>query len=177
MNTERKFHSGLLSALCLLAAVLIISFHTRPAQTEKQALLEKQRALEDEVKVFSGEKDIGSIADVSEVEQKELAMAIPVSIEQDAIINDLSRIAKMADVSFNGLTFSLDKRDELNAVNISAGFQGPGPNIIRFLKFIESNRRTFVIKDASVSHVETGGGIDLVTLQITIQAFYRNDSV
>ncbi|MEK9132907.1 MAG: hypothetical protein AAB606_04335 [Patescibacteria group bacterium] len=176
MYTQKKINSGLLAILFLTATVLLLAFHTRPAQKQTNALADKISALESEVKALGARsEELAPAGTLSEVEQKELDKAIPANLEQDIIISNLNTLSKSADVSFNALTFGLQKQGNLPTVNISAGFQGTSGSILRFMKMLEVNPRKFLIKDAGVSHLQSEGGLDLVNLNLTLQAFYRNE--
>lgn len=180
MYTERKIHSGFVGSLFLFASLLLLFFHTRPTQNALYELSRSLTNLESEISVIEGTQTEGSaqpLARLSEVEQKELGQAIPEHLDQDQLITDLNRIALAADVSFNALTFNLQQDAELQAVNISAAFQGPAPNVIRFLKMLEVNPRKFVVKDAGLTRTEVREGIELVNLNVTLQSFYRRPSV
>ena len=100
------------------------------------------------------------------------------------IIGNISSNAKQADVAFNALTFSLQTTaatsgqggQAVPTVTVSASFQGPSENIMRFLQLIENNPRKMVVKDAGVSTADSiGGAQPLVNLNLTLQAFYRNN--
>jgi hypothetical protein len=173
---ERKIHSGFVGILFLFAAILLLFFHARPTQNELYSLARSVSNLTSEVSALEGTKpaDFETSSEISsEIEQKELSQAIPEHLNQDQLITDLNRIALAADVSFNALTFNLQKDIELPVVNISAAFQGPAPNIIRFLKMLEVNPRKFVVKDAGMARTEVREGIELVNLNVTLQSFYR----
>lgn len=175
MMQERKIHSGLVGALLLLSALIVFSFHTRTAQRNTSVLESKIVALQAELQgVESTNGTSTGIAEtLSEVEKNELSRAIPPTIGQDQIINDLYKAAKAADVSFNALNFNLEPNAALPTVNITGGFQGASGNILRFLKMVESNPRKLLVKDAGVSKSESIGGLELVNLNVTLQAFYR----
>lgn len=180
MYTEKKIHSGFVGTLFLIATAVLLVFHTLPAQRELAQLQANVASLQEEVKNLSGENPLAAsgaaAADtLSEVEQKELQKAIPEHLDQDTIVTDLNKMAKSADVSFSALTFSLNGGESLPGVNVSAGFQGTAADIIRFLKMVEVNPRKFVVKDAGISRAETTGGLELVNLNVTLQAFYRQD--
>lgn len=180
MYIERKIHSGFVGSLFLFASLLLLFFHTRPTQNALYELSRSLSNLESEIGVIEGlqTEDAGAIPEaLSEVEQKELNQAIPEHLDQDQLITDLNRIALAADVSFNALTFNLQQNAELPAVNISAAFQGPAPNVIRFLKMLEVNPRKFVVKDAGLARTEVREGIELVNLNVTLQSFYRRPSL
>ncbi|GEM_PF-5373417 len=178
MYTQRKIHSGFVGSVLLIAALLLFFAHTRPAQKKLDELKNTVAALGQEVANLSGiSKEMAdtTTADLSEVEKKELDQAIPETLQQDIILSDLNRIAKTADVSFNALTFSLDTNDALPTVNIAAGFQGTPANMIRFIKMVEQNPRKLLVKDAGVSRSESAGGLELMSLNLNLQSFYRHN--
>lgn len=176
MYTTKKIHSGFVGALLLLAALVLFSFHTRPAQRDLAQLQAQINVLRDELQTLEDQSNGSStIAGLSEVDQRELADKIPETIEQDFIITELNRISKATSISFNVLSFNLQQNAPMPTITISGGFQGTPENVGRFLKMLENDRRKFVIKDAGVSRMQTESGLNLVNLNITIQAFYRQD--
>lgn len=176
MYIERKIHSGFVGSLFLLAALLLLFFHTRPSQNALYELRHSFANLQTEIQTIEGKPtDSGPITELSEVESKELTQAIPETLAQDQIITDLNRLALAADVSFNALTFNVQRDAELPMVNISATFQGPSGNIIRFLKMLEVNPRKLVVRDAGVARTEVREGIELVNLNVTLKSYFRHD--
>lgn len=176
MYTESKIHGGFLGTIFVIAALIVFFFHTRAVKQELADLNQKQSVLTQEVEALSGKKsELTPKGTLSEVEQKDLAQAIPQHLEQETIIADLNRMAKTANVSFNALSFNLQKT-ELPTVVISASFQGTPNDIIRFLKLVEVNPRKLTVKDAGVMRSQSVGGLDLVNLNLTLQAFYRTAS-
>ncbi len=176
MYTQRKIHSGFVGTLLLATAVVIFFLYARPLQVKQQELASSISALEKEV--GNGQSAAAALppaGSVSEVEQKDLNQAIPGKLEQDVIIANINTMAKTADVNLNGLQFSLQKSGNIPAIAISGSFQGAAANINRFLKLVEGNPRKLVIKDASVALSESVGGLELINLTVTLQAFYRHD--
>lgn len=172
-----QINKGLIGTLLLVAAAFVFFFHTLPTNKQTDAL--KNILIELKNDVSKMENEIAGVpaadSEVSEVERKELFRAIPEKLEQDIIISDLDLLIKTADVSFNALTFNLQKSENLPAVTINGGFQGTSANSIRFLKMLEVNPRKFIIKNVNVSRAETDDGLDIVNLTVTLQAFYRNN--
>ena len=175
MYVQRKIHSGLVGSLLLAAVAILFFFHTLPAAKRITELKRHAGTLQSKVAELSGETVSGTSA-VSEIEKKELAGAIPETIEQDVLVLNFKQMATAADISFNALTFTKREGGTLPSVTISGGFTGTSANIIRFLKMIEVNPRKLVIRDAGVSRSETVGGLELVSLNLTIEAFFRSQS-
>lgn len=177
MYTQRKIHRGFIGFLFIAALVLLFFFHTRPAQQEFKQLSEAFSKAQQETASLQGKRaSLTPKGTLSEVEQKELGQAIPETIQQSGIIIDLNRISKSTDVALNVLTFTNQKSEQLKTLAISASFQGTPANITRFLKLVEVNPRKLLVKDAGVSRSETAGGLNLMNLNVTLQAFYRKDS-
>lgn len=176
MYTERKIHSGLVGFLFLLAALILLAFHTIPTQRDTADLKKTIKSLQENIKTLEEKAELTSEGGLTEVEQKELDIAIPKAVDQDQIILDINKITQANDVSFNALTFSLIENAPIPTVSISAGFQGTADNIIRFLKMLETNPRKLVVKDAGVSRLETVEGLDLVNLNLSLHAFYQQKS-
>lgn len=171
---ERKIHSGLVGTLVFLSMLVLFFFHTRPAARTLSELKAQVSEVEQDIeKIAVSKTELTEQGELSEVERKELDHAIPENLEQDVLITDLNKIAKTADVSFNALTFNVLQNNTLPTVEISAGFQGTPQNIIRFLKIVEVNPRKLVVKDAGINRSESSGGLELMNLTVTLQAFYR----
>lgn len=176
MYTPKKIHAGFVGTLLLLSALLMLFFHTRPAKNERSELKTSIANLNQEILSLQGlQTGTSTLTELSEVDQRELSQKIPETLEQDFIITELDRIAKATEVSFNALSFSLRANSELPSVNISAGFQGTLGNVTRFLKMLEVDTRKFVVKDAGVSAAESESGLNLVNLNVNIEAYYRQD--
>lgn len=173
MYTERKIHTGFISTLFVVAVLVLLMFHTGPAQSTTRDLTARRDTLKHDVETIASQQQGSGDGSLSEVEAKELAERIPQKLEQDIIVSDINKMAKAADVNFNALTFSLQKKSALPTVNISAGFQGPAANLTRFLSMIEKNQRKFVIKDASISRSTSSGGVEVVQLNLNIESYYQ----
>lgn len=175
MITEKKVSTQFIAGLILLATVILLAFHTLSARAEREVLLTEATALSQELAaVTQNSNDSSASTDVlSEVESKELAQAVPLNVAQDNLILDINRIAKTADVTFNALTFSVNKSAKIPTILISAGFQGAYQNLTRFLKLIETNPRKMIIKNAAISRSQTDAGFELVNLNLTMESYFR----
>lgn len=174
MYTERKIHGGLVGSVFLISALIVFSVHTRAAQQEVNSLKVTSQKLNQEINALTGnQSELTPRGTLSEVEQKDLAMAIPQGLEQDTIIADLNRISKTANVSFNSLSFTKQAAVDIPSVSISASFQGTDTDIVRFLKLVETNPRKLLVQDAGVVRSQGSAGLDLLNLTITLKAFYR----
>ena len=175
MVTEKKISTQFIAGMILLAAILLLSFHTWPTRGQREELTTKANTLADELSAIQAtEKTASTDGTLSEVEAKELASAIPVDFDQDGLILDINHIAKSADVTFNALTFSVNKTAAIPSVTISAGFQGAYQNLTRFLKLIETNPRKMIIKNASISRSTSEAGFELVNLNLTMESYFRS---
>lgn len=175
MYTQKKMHGGFIGLLLIVAVAIMFFFYTKPAQTEMTKITTDIAGISQEIDNLKSTRAGSSTVQLSEVQTRELAESIPESFEQDFIVTELNRIAKATDVSFNVLSFSLQRNALIPTVNISAGFQGLANNVTRFLKMLESSRRKFVVKDAGISRMQTESGLNLLNLNVTMQAYYRKD--
>lgn len=175
MYSERKIHGGLVGFLLMAAAIIIFIFHSLPSQKRAAQLNGDAQTLAAEIEDLTGKKIAGTSTALvlSEIEQRELEKAIPVSISQDTLITDINNVTKNTNISFNSLSFGLQEDGDLPSITISAGFQGTQADIVRFLKLLESNQRKFVVKNAGISRSKSAGGLDLMNLNLTLQSFYR----
>lgn len=177
MYTQRKIHSGFIGSLVLLATFLLIFFHTRPAQQKLNEMKKSLNNLQGEIQLLTGQTatSVGEKS-LTEIEQKELNQAVPVGLHQETIILDLNRMAQQTDISFQALSFTLQPDKPMPTVNISGGFRGGSEHIKRFLKMVEGNQRKFIVQDIGLSSAEGPEGLELVDLNLTLQAFYRNEN-
>lgn len=181
MQTERKIHTGLVGGMLVIAALILFIAHTKPSVGRLATAETQVAALEAELKTITSQDNEAS-STLSEVEERRLASKIPQSLEQDIIINDINKIAKESEVTFNALTFSLAKNSTLPTIVISAGFQGQYENLTRFLRDLELNPRKIIIRDASVSRSAEASTIPgasaspIVSLNLTMESYYRDAS-
>ncbi|MBP9717917.1 type 4a pilus biogenesis protein PilO [Candidatus Gracilibacteria bacterium] len=174
MYSEKKIQPSFVAGLVLFATLIVLLFHTSPARSDHSDLASRVDALQEEINTITASSGSNETSQVlSEIEEQELASKIPDTLQQEALINDINRLAKTSQVTFNALTFSLQKNAGVPSISISAGFQGPYENLIRFLKYVEQNPRLFIVQNASVSRTVTAAGLELVNLNITMHSFYR----
>ncbi len=175
MYVPRTIHGGFVGILFLVATVLLLSFHTLPTRTALKEVRESVSALERDVTGLTAERGTAqSTVIMSEVEEKKLTQSIPQGLGQDGLIADLNRITKATEVTFSALTFTLSTTTAIPTITIAAGFQGTPVNIVRFLKALETNTtRKIVVHDASLTRTESESGVEVMNLNVTLQAFYR----
>lgn len=179
--TQTKINTNFIGLLILIAALVLFIFHTIPANNGLNELNAEAAQLEEKIinleKELAGEIQSGE--ELSEVDKKDLAQAIPEKLEQDIIINTLNILAKTADVSFNAITFSQQQNEEgIKSILISAGLNGTSANIIRFIQMLETSARKFVVKQASLARSESNvsnPALNIVNLNVSLQAFYRKN--
>lgn len=114
----------------------------------------------------SEEKIAASV--LSEIETRDLKLAIPQTMEQEKLIQELERISKAAAVEISKINFALGRE-----LNITLEMNAPPRNMIRFLKMIEVTPRKLIIKRAEIRHEETEGGLELLKANLQIKAFYQ----
>lgn len=173
MLTERKINPSFIGAILIAAALIIFFFHTRPTQKTLSDLSQKAAALDQEIAAIES-KQAGSASGIlSEVDEQQLALAVPQTMDQDRLISDINRMATASEVNFTSLTFSVQTQGAVPTLTLAAGFQGSYQNISRFLKALELNPRKIVIKDASLARSKIEGGAELVNLNISLESYFQ----
>ncbi|PJC36636.1 hypothetical protein CO046_04440 [Candidatus Peregrinibacteria bacterium CG_4_9_14_0_2_um_filter_53_11] len=170
---ERSINTTLIASLLGMAALILFFAHTRPAHQALSGLAEKVSVLEGEIQTIQEHNTGTNPNGLSEIDEKELDEAIPQTIEQESLVNDINKIARTTDVSFNALSFTIQRNAVLPTVSISASFQGTYQSLSRFIRELEVNPRKIVISNASVSRATSEGGLELVNLTLSMESYFR----
>lgn len=171
---EKNISNNTIAILFLIAAILLLIFHTVPANRKLSNIKAEIAKAEKKLVQIEKEKASGVAANgLTEVDVKTLEQAIPSKMKQDELILDLSRITQKAEISFNALSFTLDQKDSLPAITVSAGFVGTPDNLMKFLKMLETSQRKIIVKSASVSRGEKVGDQQFANMTLSLQTFYQ----
>lgn len=111
----------------------------------------------------------------SEVARETTLSAIPVQLEQEALIRDISSLAKKNDMTLGGLSFSISTGgggEEVSKTTINTNVTGSYNNLISFLKGIETNDRKLLLKNITVQVGDTEYG-SRVNFNLNMEAYYQ----
>lgn len=112
---------------------------------------------------------LGEVA-TSEATKKALSNSVPVGVEQDALILELTNLAKASKFDLNAMNFSTAVDQELgNTLIIAANFTGQVKNLVGFLQAIETADRLMQVTSMNVQLTSTE---DLV-FNLNIEAYYQ----
>jgi len=106
----------------------------------------------------------------SEVTQKDILNLIPQDVNQDNIIEILSKSADDNEISLNSLSFGLSEGAELeaNVVNVTMNISGAHNDILDFFDTLQNSSRKFLIKTINVQTLEN----QLENVSLNINAYF-----
>ncbi len=112
----------------------------------------------------------------SEVTRQTTLTSIPERLEQDKLIDDLSRIASENDMLMNGINFGIPTTafaGEVSRVSINTNVTGNQSSLLSYLKAVEGNTRKLVVKSITVQVGETDIGISRVNFNVNMEAYFQ----
>lgn len=169
-----KQFSQLVSVLLLIAIAVGAFVFVGPLRTNVSELKVQVENAGVELQALNDEKDrlsamAAQIGD-SESSKDELLDAIPVGENQDAIINELDKLADEKGITMNSLNFSTSSDEEFgNILNISANFAATYENLLGFLQQIENADRLFKVNSLNVQLSNTTDAV----FNLNLQAYYQ----
>jgi Tfp pilus assembly protein PilO len=171
--------------LLILIAVAGAIFYVKPLWSDVSSMekgrdekIEDRNELTNKLAVLK--KLQQELGDSSEVKKEVTLLAIPEKLEQDKLIEDLSRIAIKNDMVLNGASFSVSKtsvKGEVAKATINTNLTGNEPNLVAFLKDLESNGRKMVVKNITIQIGETDIGLKRVNFNLNIETYYQGGSL
>ncbi|PKL37068.1 hypothetical protein CVV38_04255 [Candidatus Peregrinibacteria bacterium HGW-Peregrinibacteria-1] len=177
----QKSFSMMLGVLLVLAALAGYLFYLKGVSSEVDSLKNEIKVGSERVTLLKAEldnyKETESILNVTSDVAKELALsAIPLRLEQDEIIRDVMTISRSNDIELNSISFSKGSTEHegVNSLRINAGFEGNYPDLIAFLRGLESNERFFRVNSTSVQVQNSDGvGLSRVMFSLSIEAYFQ----
>ncbi|MBN1494450.1 hypothetical protein JW911_01785 [Candidatus Peregrinibacteria bacterium] len=166
--------STLLAVLLLVAVIAAAYFFIFPLKDKYDqgivGLSQKQTELASAKSRLSQMQAFESSFTGSEVTQRDVMNLIPGGVNQNSIIETLSKTADQYEISLNSLSFGLTQGAELeaNVVNITMNITGSHPNILKFFDAIQSSSRKFLIKTINVQTLENF----LENVSLNLNAYY-----
>lgn len=179
---SRSSKKPLIGVFLIVLAIAGYSFYTRPLanfNNEIQADISSKSAevetLEAQVETLKKAKEEFNLS--SEVERIESLKAIPLELNQDEVIDDLTEIAENYDITLHSISFGKGQVSEqgVGSLRISASFEGNYLDLTDFLEGLEQNARLFIVDSISVqvSQAEISN-IERANFSLTIEAFFQN---
>ena len=165
-----------LSVIFLIVIVLGVVFFVNPMKLEMDQLntdldLKTLEVSTLEARVLELESLQEELSASGTTEEK-LLEQVPVGMNQDELLTNLSDLADESGITLNGVSFSPTEGDESNIVSISASFDGDYEDLIGFLETVEDNTRTFYVKTISVQLSEEGSTAH-ASFGLVLDAYYQ----
>lgn len=186
-GNDIEIHSGsnkkpLIGVFLIVLAIAGYSFYTRSLADENSQLsadisskTAELQALQTQIKTLKSAEDEYELS--TEVERLESLKAIPLGLNQDEVINDLTEIAENYDITLHSISFGKGQvnSEGVASLRISASFEGNYLDLTDFLEGLEQNARLFVVDSISVqvSQAEISN-TERANFSLTIEAFFQN---
>lgn len=177
MKKDNK--SSIASLLLVLAVIAVGLFWFKPNWDEQSALKVTEKAREtDKAAVETTLKGLqeaqANLAGASEITQQTVLASIPEKLEQDRLIDQISKIAKDNDVNLSSISFSipLNSVELIKKATINLSMTGGEDDLLRLLKGLENNPRKLVVKSVTVQFGQTEG-IKRVNFNVSLDAYFQ----
>ena len=172
---------NIVGALMVILAVAAFVFFVSPQRTSLVALqtnISEQDLLRSELetKISTVEAAQSELDLQSEVSRSETLKAIPTEMLQDEVIRDLMEILDKHDVALNSIGFGRagSEFENIDALRVSASFEGNYADLENFLKSVEANPRIFQVETISVQVDDLASGFKRVNFTLAINVFFQN---
>ncbi|HCW32785.1 MAG: hypothetical protein UT55_C0068G0011 [Candidatus Peregrinibacteria bacterium GW2011_GWE2_39_6] len=173
--------STLIAAGFLILAILITALLWLPTRDNTQILKENLTTKNTELTQINTQ--VASLVDleanlpVSEVERQRILAKVPIALNQDQLVKDISAIANSVGISLNSVTFALspsEQKEQANVVNMVANFAGDYNNLIALLEAIERNNRLLKVSSIGVQLGETSDeGKQQMNFSVSLESYYQ----
>ncbi|PIR54995.1 hypothetical protein COU74_04645 [Candidatus Peregrinibacteria bacterium CG10_big_fil_rev_8_21_14_0_10_36_19] len=187
-NQDVQFNSGpsksstLAGVFLVLVSIALYMFFIKGFVSEVEV---KASDINDkQVKILEMKNKIAEITaaeqkwDVStEVQRAEVLKSIPVGLNQDEVIQDLVRIAKLNDIELNSVSFGRgsEGKDGIGSLRINSSFEGNYSDLVGFLKEIEENGRLFKVNSINVQvNTFESSSFERISFALNLEAYYQN---
>ena len=177
MKKDNK--SSIVSLLLVLAVIAVGLFWFKPNWDEQSALkVTEQVRLEEKAGVEATLKGLqeaqANLSASSEITQQTVLASIPERMEQDHLIDQISKVAKDNDVNLSSISFNIpiNSTEAIKKAGINLSMTGGEDDLMRLLKGLESNPRKLLIKSITVQFGQTEG-IKRVNFNISMDAYFQ----
>lgn len=179
----KKSSLHLLALFFVLVAVLLGVLVWQPLRAdvqERSAELASAQTRLNQVQAQVAEfASLESSLPVAETERKKILQAVPVGLNQDQLVEDLSAIAETVGISLNSVTFSLQSSQNsasksLHLVSMAANFNGSYSDLVSLLKAFEGNARRFKVTSIGVQLAEVTEEGQQMNFSVSLEAYYQD---
>lgn len=179
---SRSSKKPLIGVFLIVLAIGFYSFYTRSLANENSQLSADISSKTIEVETLQNQNEALKKAQEeyslsSEVERLESFKAIPLELNQDEVINDLTEIAENYDITLHSISFGKGQENSqgVGSLRISASFEGNYLDLTDFLEGLEQNARLFIVDSISVQVGRAEiSNIERANFSLTIEAFFQN---
>lgn len=177
MKKDNK--SPIVSLVLVLAVIAVGLFWFKPNWDEQSALKVTEQARANEKAgieaTLKGLQDAqANLAGASEITQQTVLASIPEKLEQNNLIDQISKIAKDNNVNLSSISFSIpvNSVEVIKKTTINLSMTGGEDDLLRLLRGLENNPRKLVVKSVTVQFGQTEG-IARVNFNISMDAYYQ----
>ncbi|MFT7184342.1 MAG: type IV pilus assembly protein PilO [Oceanicoccus sp.] len=170
-----KGHSSQLISIILLFVIILGSvFFVVPIRDNIEDLFAERELATEDLLVLQTEYDnLSALAEEiskSEATQDALKKAVPVGVDQDSLILELTELAEGAGFNARVMSFSLrTDQDFGNTLGVSLSLNGAYDDLIVLLQEIEGAERLMQVESISVQRTST----EEITFSLNIEAYYQ----
>lgn len=168
------------SLVLILAAFAGAVFYVRPLwddvasmQKNRDVAALERTELQEELVTLQGLQQ--SLEASSEVSQETTLAAIPETLDQDSLLEELSAIARRNDIILNNVNFGVSSSSipgAVTPVSMNASLTGSRTGLIGFLRGVESSSRKMLVKNISVQFGEVLS-FQRVSFNLNMEAYYQ----
>ncbi|MDP2624653.1 MAG: type 4a pilus biogenesis protein PilO [Candidatus Peregrinibacteria bacterium] len=175
----RKSSSKIVAGGLIIVAILVGVLVWQPASEEVDSLKSDLATKESELASFQNDlADLVSLEaelPVAESERERILAAVPLGLNQDQLVENLSEIVDKVGMSLNSMTFSLQNTQATGAdvVSISASITGNYNDLVTLLKEFESNDRVFNVTSIGVQLNDVSDEGYVMGFSLTLEAYYQ----
>jgi hypothetical protein len=162
---------AILLLLAVIAGAYLFVFPLKDKYDQSSILLsQKQTELNSAKSKLVEAQAFESSFTGSEVTKKDILNLIPQGVNQDNIIDILSKAADENEVTLNSFSFGISEGAELeaNIVNITINISGAHMDMLDFFDALQNSSRKFLIKTINVQTLEN----QLENVSLNINAYY-----
>ncbi len=175
--------SSLIGAVLVVVGIIAFVVFAKPMGAEVSTMATGVEAKQTEVAGLKAKLSAYGKAEAdlnlsTAVKKQEVLSAIPSKLYQDAVIEDLIKIADEYKVDLRSISFSKGSTevDGISALRISSSFEGNYSDLTSFLTGIEQNARLFKVENIAVQIKKVDvADIERANFSLSIVAFYQDN--
>ncbi len=180
LNETSKIKS-VVGVLLILMSLLVFVFLIRPFALDVDETTEQVEKRENDVSIRQDRltflnAENAALEIETDVSKSLVEKAIPNTMNQDDVIQNITDIAEENTVELNSISFGKGAKSEdgISILRVNASFEGGFGDLIRFLEGVESADREYVINSISVQLASLEvGGVRRANFSLSMETFYQ----